>query len=203
MMIADLYQLASRPEIAWSGVGACAAGLLLARKPATAVYIALIPLINWSFAHVPTVPMPDGGVFQPLAIVTGLVLVARDFAQREVKTWVLAAMALGLVFSALTTPLSIVLASGAAFAISETADWAVYTFTKRPFSQRVMLSSLVGAPVDTAVFLYGANFVTPGVLALSTAATSIASKLLGAAVVAGMAATLERRRADAGQQNPA
>ena len=36
-----------------------------------AVYVALMPLINWSFAAVPTTPIPEslgGGQFQPLAI---------------------------------------------------------------------------------------------------------------------------------------
>src|SRR5262249_15888447 len=151
---------------------------LIARKPAAAAYVGLIPLINWSFAHVPTVPMWDGGVFQPLAIVTGLVLVVRDFAQRELGHDVFGAMALGLIFSAMTTPLAIAAASGIAFLVSETADWAVYTFTKRPLSQRILISSLVGAPIDTAIFLFGANMVTPGVFAWSTAITSIVSKLL-------------------------
>jgi queuosine precursor transporter len=170
--------------------------LLAAKRPATAVYIGLIPLINWSFAHVPTVPIAEGlggGVFQPLAVVTGLVLVVRDFAQRELGHWVFGAMVVGLAFSAVTTPLAIVVASGAAFLISEVADWAVFTFTKRPLSQRVLLSSAIGAPLDSAIFLYGANMVTPGVFAWGTAITSIVSKLAGALVVAAVIAARERQ----------
>jgi hypothetical protein len=126
--------------------------LLVIKRPASALYVGLIPLINWSFAHVPTFPIAEGlggGVFQPLAVVTGLVLVVRDFAQRELGHWVFAAMAVGLLFSAMTTPLAIVAASGIAFLISEIADWAVYTFTKRPLSQRVLLSSAIGAPLES------------------------------------------------------
>lgn len=170
--------------------------LVLMKRPATALYIGLIPLINWSFAHVPTAAIPEslgGGVFQPLAVVTGLVLVVRDFAQRELGHWVFGAMIIGLLFSSVTTPLAIVVASGLAFLISEIADWAVYTFTKRPLSQRVLLSSVVGAPIDTAVFLYGANIVTPGVFAWGTAVTSVASKLVGAVVVAAVVAQREKR----------
>jgi uncharacterized PurR-regulated membrane protein YhhQ (DUF165 family) len=170
--------------------------LLAIKRPASALYVGLIPLINWSFAHVPTFPIAEGlggGVFQPLAVVTGLVLVVRDFAQRELGHWVFAAMAVGLLFSAMTTPLAIVAASGIAFLISEIADWAVYTFTKRPLSQRVLLSSAIGAPLDSAIFLYGANMVTPGVFAWGTAITSIVSKLLGAVVVAAIIAQRESR----------
>jgi uncharacterized PurR-regulated membrane protein YhhQ (DUF165 family) len=170
--------------------------LLALKRPAAALYIGLIPLINWSFAHVPTFPIAEtlgGGVFQPLAVVTGLVLVVRDFAQRELGHWVFAAMIVGLVFSAMTTPLAIVAASGIAFLVSEIADWAVYTFTKRPLSQRVLLSSAVGAPLDSAIFLFGANMVTPGVFAWGTAITSIVSKLVGAIVVAAFIAQRESR----------
>ena len=47
----------------------------------TVLYVALMPVINWSFAAVPTAAIPaalGGGQFQPLAIVTGLVLVVRE-----------------------------------------------------------------------------------------------------------------------------
>lgn len=196
MDIAALHAVFTRPEIHLPLIGAALAGLLVFKRPATAVYVGLVPLINWSFAHVPTTAIPEalgGGVFQPLAIVTGLVLVVRDFAQREIGHWVFGAMAAGLAFSSMTTPLNIVLASGAAFLISEIVDWAVYTFTKRPLSQRILLSSLFAAPLDSAIFLYGASFTVAGIFAWGTMATSIASKLLGALGVAWIVSTRERR----------
>lgn len=186
-----------QPHIA---IPICAATVLIIafalQRPWTALYVALMPLINWSFAAVPTATIPDnlgGGEFQPLAIVTGLVLVARDFAQREIRNWVLAAMLVGLALSTLTSWITIVLASGAAFLISETVDWAVYTFVKRPLSQRVMLSSALSAPLDQVVFIYLASFVVPGIFAWGTIITGIASKLLGAAIVAAVLARRERQ----------
>jgi uncharacterized PurR-regulated membrane protein YhhQ (DUF165 family) len=152
-----------------------------------AVYVALMPLINWSFAAVPTTPIPEhlgGGQFQPLAIVTGLVLVARDFAQREIGNKVLLAMLAGLALSTLTSWITVVVASGAAFLISETVDWAVYTFSARPLSQRIMLSSAFSAPLDQVVFIFLASAVVPGIFAWGTVLTGIASKLVGAAFVA-------------------
>jgi len=176
--------------------------ILLLRRPWTALYVALMPLINWSFAAVPTLPIaPEfgGGAFQPLAIVTGLVLVVRDFAQREVKHWVLVAMLIGLALSTLTSWITIVLASGAAFLISELVDWAVYTFSNRPLSQRIMISSAVSAPLDQVVFIYLAAMVVPGIFAWGTVITGIVSKLLGAFVVSRIVAARERRAA----MNPA
>lgn len=162
----------------------------------SALYVGLMPFINWSFAAVPTTPIPDwlgGGQFQPLAIVTGLVLVVRDFAQRELKHWIWGAMLVGLVLSTLTSWITIVVASGAAFLISETVDWAVYTFSKRPLSQRIMLSSLASAPLDQVVFIALASLVVPGIFAWGTILTGVASKLLGAWAVSKIVAAQERR----------
>ena len=197
MTATALLAILQQPHIA---IPICAATVLIIafalQRPWTALYVALMPLINWSFAAVPTATIPDnlgGGEFQPLAIVTGLVLVARDFAQREIRNWVLAAMLVGLALSTLTSWITIVLASGAAFLISETVDWAVYTFVKRPLSQRVMLSSALSAPLDQVVFIYLASFVVPGIFAWGTIITGIASKLLGAAIVAAVLARRERQ----------
>ncbi len=161
-----------------------------------ALYVALMPIINWSFAAVPTAEIPaafGGGQFQPLAIVTGLVLVVRDLAQRQVKNWVLAFMVVGLVLSTLTSWIVVVVASGVAFLISETVDWAVYTFSDRPLSQRIMISSTFSAPLDQVVFIYLASFVVPGIFAWGTVLTGIASKLIGAFVVSRIVAAQERR----------
>ena len=73
-----------------------------------------------------------------------------------------------------------VVASGLAFLISETVDWAVYTFSKRPLSQRIMISSLASAPLDQVVFIGLASLVVPGIFAWGTILTGIVSKLLGA-----------------------
>lgn len=172
------------------------AAFVIAKRPWAAAYVGLMPLINWSFSAVPTTPIPEafgGGQFQPLAIVTGLVLVVRDFAQRELGHWIWGAMLVGLALSTLTSWITIVFASGAAFLISETVDWAVYTFVKRPLSQRIMLSSAVSAPMDQVVFIWLASLVVPGIFAWGTVLTGILSKLLGAYVVSRVIAAQERR----------
>ncbi|MES2984747.1 MAG: VUT family protein [Pseudomonadota bacterium] len=147
------------------------------------VYVALIPLVNWSFAHVPTVAMPDGGAWSPMAIVTGLVLVFRDFAQREVHHYIILPLMIGIGISYFMAPPAIALASGMAFAASELIDYVIFTVSKRPFSSRVMLSTMLSAPVDSALFLIIADIAVPGVFSTLTLITSVASKLFGAYVV--------------------
>jgi uncharacterized PurR-regulated membrane protein YhhQ (DUF165 family) len=194
--LTDAFVFLSRPEIAIHICYLTVLALALAGKRWTALYVGLMPLINWSFSAVPTWPIPDwagGGQFQPLAIVTGLVLVVRDFGQREVRHWILGAMMLGLALSSLTSWIQVVVASGVAFLVSETVDWAVFTFYKKPLSQRVLVSSAFSAPLDQAAFLFLASFAVPGIFAWGTLITGIASKLLGAYVVSRVIAAHERR----------
>lgn len=194
-----------QPHIAIPIVAATVIVIALMKRPWTAAYVGLMPLINWAFAGIDTIPIPDtfgGGEWHPFTIVTGLVLVVRDFAQREIKHWILGAMFVGLALSTLTAWPVIVVASGVAFLISETADWAVYTFTKRPLSQRILISSAVGAPIDQIAFIGLASLVVPGIFAWGTILTGIISKLVGAYIVSRIVARQERRTAKI-EMNPA
>lgn len=205
MTPADLLLFLQQPRFAVPIVAATMAAFFLAGRRWTALYVGLMPFINWSFAAVPTFPIPDwlgGGMFQPLAVVTGLVLVVRDFAQRELRHWIWGAMIVGLALSTLTSWITVVVASGLAFLVSETVDWAVYTFSKRPLSQRIMTSSLASAPLDQVVFIGLASLVVPGIFAWGTILTGVVSKLLGAWVVSQMVAAQERAGAQK-DMNPA
>ncbi|MBT7233732.1 MAG: VUT family protein [Rhodospirillaceae bacterium] len=143
----------------------------------TFVYIALVVLVNWAFTVVPLVKLPGGTMWPPVALLVGFVFVARDFAQREIGHYVLVAMAVGVGISYLFNP-NVAIASATAFLISELADWAVYSFTRRPLSQRILYSSIIGTPIDSVVFLGMVGF-----LSLAGAAAMTASKLLGALIV--------------------
>lgn len=156
---------------------------MLTRFKWTLIYIGLIPTINTLFLYVPTLPLPDGGHFTPLSVLVGLVLVFRDFCQREIGHYVFIPLliATGITFG-MAGP-EIAIASCGAFFISECVDWAVYSFTKKPLSERVMLSSLIAAPIDTIVFMYGASLVIENFMHLSTLVVMIVSKLTGAYVV--------------------
>ncbi len=157
--------------------------MISGKTPWFYLYVLLIPFVNWSFAHVPTVPMPDGGAWSPLAIVTGLILVVRDFAQREVGHAIFIPLVLGIAISFTMAPPNIALASAAAFAVSELVDWVIFTLSKRPLSQRVLISTFASAPLDTGIFWLLASLSVPGVFTWSTVLTAITSKLLGCYVV--------------------
>lgn len=143
----------------------------------TALYIILIVAVNYGFSVVPLVPI-FGEMWPPMSLAVGLVFVVRDFAQREVGHWIWVAMLGAGILSYLMADPYVAVASVAAFAISEAADWAIYSFSRRPFAKRVLWSSVVSTPLDSAVFLYMiGHFSVVGVLLMT------ASKMLGALMV--------------------
>ncbi|MCP5366253.1 MAG: VUT family protein [Hyphomicrobiales bacterium] len=141
----------------------------------TALYIVLIVAVNYGFTVVPLVALPDGTLWPPMSLAVGFIFVVRDFAQREIGHRVLLAMLAGVAISYFMANPHVAAASAAAFLVSELVDWAVYTYTRRPLSQRILFSSLLGAPVDSAVFLAGIGLLGPVAVAAMTV-----SKLVGA-----------------------
>lgn len=130
-----------------------------------ALYIATIPLANWLIGNVGTVCAPQGpclipifpGIMAPSGVVViGAALVLRDLVQRRWGALVsLACVLIGAALSAFLAPPSLAIASGSAFLISELADFAVYTpLAKRRFALAVGLSCIIGAIVDSALFLW-------------------------------------------------
>lgn len=181
-------------------------------------YVALIPFLNWTFGR-PEVPLVDlspwfGGlagpgseiVFNPLTIATGIVFVVRDFVQREMGHRVLILMALAIGWSFYYAAPQIAVASGLAFAISESVDWLLFTFTRYRLSTRILLSSAVAAPIDTTVFLFGADLALQAqgepagtMFNVANWIFFILGKMIGALAVSW----LIRRREDRGEVNPA
>jgi len=149
----------------------------------TIFYILLIPFINWSFTWAPMWEFLPSWSFNPVTIVTGLVLVFRDFAQREVGHKVLLAMLVGLVLTYATSGGELAFASGLAFLISELVDWAMYTFTKYRLSTRVLLSSALAAPIDTTTFLYVADRIRDDMFTIPNITMAIIGKMVGAIVI--------------------
>lgn len=161
----------------------------------TLIYILLIPFVNWSFTWAPMWELLPGWAFNPVTIITGLVLVVRDFAQREIGHEVLIAMVIALALTALFAGKELAYASGLAFLISEMVDWAMYTFTKYRLSTRVVLSSAIAAPLDTSIFLMGAEKLREAQIAASelqvmapqftlpNVTMSIIGKMFGALVI--------------------
>lgn len=117
-------------------------------------YVGSVVAVNAAFAHLPA-PIIFGEMVPVFgALLVGFIFVARDYAQREIGHWVIAAMIVAIGISFLMASPKVAMASAAAFAVSEAVDWVVYTITKRPLSQRILLSSSLAVPIDTALFLF-------------------------------------------------
>lgn len=177
------------------------------------VYVALIPFLNWSFGVIPEFQVMEpsdsyrqGVALHPMTMVTGMVFVVRDFVQREMGHRVLILMALAVAWSFFYAWPVIALASGIAFAISEAVDWLVFTFTKYRLSTRILISSALASPVDTTVFLYGADLarqiefgMEPGnMLHPANWIVFVIGKMVGAVIVSHVI----RRREDMGLISP-
>lgn len=137
------------------------------RFACTISYIILIVLINSIFVYAPYITI-HGSLISSGDLVVGAVYILRDFVQREIKHYVIVAMLLGCFCSYALAEKEIAVASLSAFFIGEFIDWIIYTFTQKPLSQRLLWSSSVSAPIDSAIFLYLTNMLNPeGLLALT------------------------------------
>lgn len=126
---------------------------VLAGALALGFYICLIGLVNWVYVVAPLFELSNGDIWSSADLLVGFVFVSRDFAQRRVGHHILWGTLAGSILSWWWATPQLALASAAAFAVGEMGDWALFTFTKRPFSQRILISSLIGCPLDSLVFL--------------------------------------------------
>jgi uncharacterized PurR-regulated membrane protein YhhQ (DUF165 family) len=133
-------------------------------------FIACIPAANWMVGHVGTACAPGGPCLVPVlpwghqgplmapsgVLMIGLALVLRDLVQRRLgRTMALLAIVAGAALSAAVAPPALVIASGAAFLLSELADFAVYTpLQQRSLVLAVLASGVVGLIADSFLFLW-------------------------------------------------
>lgn len=88
------------------------------------------------------------------AVAVGFTFTARDLVQRRFGKWgcwiwMLAASAISAIFSP-----TLALASLGAFVVAEGLDWAVFTASPLSFRGRVIVSNIVGTPLDSIIFVY-------------------------------------------------
>ncbi len=130
-----------------------------------ALFCLTIPLANWMIGHVGTtctiggpcvIPVAPGIMAPSGVLMIGTALVLRDLVQRRLGIeFGLGAVVAGAAISAAIAPRSLVLASAAAFLLSEFAGFAVYTpLARRRLVLAVVASSAIGLVVDSIVFLW-------------------------------------------------
>ena len=134
-------------------------------------FIACIPIANWMIGHVGAVCVPHGPCLVPVlpwgprghplmapsgVLMIGLALVLRDMVQRRLgRAVALTAIVAGAALSGAVAPPQLIMASAAAFLLSELADFAVYTpLQSRGLVLAVLASSVVGLLVDSVLFLW-------------------------------------------------
>lgn len=142
-----------------------------------ALYLFTIVAVNLGFSYLPFLDTPLGQV--PLmSLFVGIVFVLRDYCQRAVGHKVLYAMIAGCVLSWIFGNPQVVVASVAAFAASELVDFLVYTYTKKPFHQRIFISSLCSVPTDSIVFLLLIGVVNPAAMLGMSLSKFVASAIV-------------------------
>jgi uncharacterized PurR-regulated membrane protein YhhQ (DUF165 family) len=122
---------------------------------ALTAYILAILAANWLTTHYGMTHLP--GMTLTVTAGTyaaGAALLLRDAVQDYAGTsWVFAGIAAGGVLTAVMSP-ALAVASVTAFVIAELCDWGVYTpLRTRGWGRAALASGIVGALVDTAVFL--------------------------------------------------
>lgn len=146
-----------------------------ARKPGTRsryvrailiiAFAAAVPAANWLVGNVGTECIPNGPCLIPVGLglaapsgvlMIGAALVLRDMVHEAagVKAALLA-IAIGGLLSWFVAPPALIFASLASFVLAELADLAIYTpLRRRHLGLAVLSSGVVGAAVDSAIFLW-------------------------------------------------
>ena len=119
---------------------------------ATLSYIGCILFLNILLVRLPLIHS-FGEQFSPADVLVGIIYIVRDFAQREIKHYIIIAMLIGAALSYVFSTPSIALASLFSFISGEMLDWLIFSFTQKPLSQRLLLSSIISTPIDSLVFL--------------------------------------------------
>lgn len=141
-------------------------------------YITSIVLVNIAFATLPMIQLPFDQAIPVGTFLVGFIFVIRDYAHRTVGNMIYPAMLAGVILSYVMADPFVAMASAVAFGASELIDAIVYTYTKRPMRERVLISSAASTPIDSAIFLLMLGFFDwIGLIVM------VVVKMLGAVVV--------------------
>jgi len=155
---------------------------------AVAAYVGTVVAANWAVHRFGVVPVGFGLAAPAGVYFVALALVLRDYVQwASGKAVMLGALAVGVGVSYWVADSRIAVASAVAFAFSELVDFGLFTWIQPRWARAVLAGGLVGAVVDSALFLsiaFGSLSFLPG---------QVLGKAYGVAIAAGLVA-LRRRR---------
>lgn len=144
---------------------------ILPRRPVTAslvvlVYLGLVVAANWLIEQFGIVGVGFGLLAPAGVFVVGPALVLRDAVQwLWGKPIALAALVIGALISYLVASPAVATASAVAFAVSEFADFVVFTWLAPRWTRAVLLGGIAGAVMDSMLFLwiaFGSLSLLPG-----------------------------------------
>jgi uncharacterized PurR-regulated membrane protein YhhQ (DUF165 family) len=143
----------------------------------TLYYIVGIVFVNAAFSVAPYFTV-GGCKVSAADLIVGIIYIVRDFAQREIGHYVIIAMLVACAISYCLAEQDVALASVSAFFVGEAIEWAIFTWSKQPLSKRLLWSSCLSLPLDSAIFL-----ALLGMLNLLGFMALNAGKLLGVFIV--------------------
>ena len=131
----------------------------LAGPAVLTAYAGAITAANWLTSQYGMVPVGPGLVTTAGTFAAGAALLLRDAVQDTLgRGWVLAGIATGAALTAATSP-ALAFASATAFLAAEVADMGVYTpLRTHGWARAALASGVIGALVDTFLFLHLAGF---------------------------------------------
>jgi uncharacterized PurR-regulated membrane protein YhhQ (DUF165 family) len=133
---------------------------------AAAAYLLTIIGANWAVHRFGAIPVGFGYLAPAGVYFVSAALVLRDAVQYTLgKPVTLAVMATGVALSALVAGPQLAVASGAAFAVSETLDFALFTWIAPRWALAVAVGGFAGLVADSVVFLslaFGSLAYLPG-----------------------------------------
>lgn len=155
-------------------------------------YVATILAANYVTTQFGVVPVGFGLMATAGTYLIGVLFILRDSLQDVAgKAAVLGAIALGAALSYVVSAPAIALASVVAFVVAEVVDFAIYTpLRRRGYIRAAATSNVVGAVLDTLLFLWVAGFPISGAFA-----GQVVGKLLITLVVVALVAATRVRRA--------
>lgn len=122
---------------------------------AAACYLATIVGANWAVHRFGAIPVGFGYLAPAGVYFVSAALILRDAVQYTLgKPVTLAIMAAGVLLSFIVAGPALAVASGAAFAVSETLDFALFTWIAPRWALAVFAGGFAGLVADSIVFLW-------------------------------------------------
>jgi uncharacterized PurR-regulated membrane protein YhhQ (DUF165 family) len=170
----------------------------LALPAAAAGFLACIVAANWATSHYGLVPVLFGLSATAGTYFAGGTFVLRDTVQDEGgRESVLLLIVVGAALSFVVGSGRIAVASGAAFLLSELADFVVYTpLRRRGYVRAAIASNVVGTLVDTFAFLWLAGFAIVGAVVAGQLVAKLTVTALGAVLALGVSRAVSREPVD-------